>query len=112
MVTKRRDAPMIYAPARPPRDEAALGDYVYRELTRVGDALRASRMLVVPTCYVAPAKPVEGQLVRADGVHWDPGEGVGYYCYWDGNWQRWAVERDKDDKDEKDVNDGEDHNDY
>ena len=34
----------------------------------------------------APRNPEEGDVVRADGVGWDPGSGRGYYGRDDGDW--------------------------
>ncbi len=91
MVERRQDLP-FYSPRRAPEDERELGDYVYHELRGMAEALRACRTVVIPKTSVAPAKPVEGQLVRVDGDGWDPGDGAGFYCYHDGRWHRWAVE--------------------
>lgn len=39
-----------------------------------------------PVRGVAPAKPVNGMLVQADGVGWNPGAGAGYYERKGGAW--------------------------
>jgi hypothetical protein len=36
--------------------------------------------------HVPPVKPREGLLVYADGTHWNPGSGAGYYVYYAGAW--------------------------
>lgn len=39
-----------------------------------------------PLRGVAPAKPVNGMIVQADGVGWNPGAGAGYYERKGGAW--------------------------
>lgn len=36
----------------------------------------------------APASPIEGMLVNANGTTWDPGDGAGLYEYRGGAWVR------------------------
>lgn len=54
-----------------------------------------SRALCEPVPYQlhavlhkAPAKPVEGMCVVADGKDWDPGGGAGRYLYINGKWSK------------------------
>jgi hypothetical protein len=44
------------------------------------------RGFVMDTLNVAPARPVEGQTVKADGVNWNPGAGGGVYQWRGGAW--------------------------
>lgn len=43
--------------------------------------------LLLSTSYAAPDKLAEGMVVLADGTHWDPGSGAGFYGYRNGGWQ-------------------------
>lgn len=40
-----------------------------------------------PLFTEAPVNPEEGQIVRADGVGWNPGSGRGFYGYDNGTWR-------------------------
>lgn len=42
--------------------------------------------LLLATSYKAPEKPQDGMIVKADGTHWNPGSGAGYYGYTSGSW--------------------------
>ena len=42
--------------------------------------------LLLATSYKAPEKPQDGMIVKADGTHWNPGSGAGYYGYKSGGW--------------------------
>ena len=57
------------------------------ELQRVADSFRAAQTPTIPLLYDAPAKPVDGQLARADGTSWNPGSGRGIYCFDNGVWK-------------------------
>lgn len=35
---------------------------------------------------VAPDKPRDGLIAKADGTNWNPGSGEGVYCYYGGSW--------------------------
>jgi hypothetical protein len=58
------------------------------------DLAAISRESQRPTCesvklqilYAAPARPVNGMMVYADGTLWNPGAGVGFYGYQAGAW--------------------------
>lgn len=36
----------------------------------------------------APARPVTGLTVLADGTNWNPGSGAGVYTYYGGSWNK------------------------
>lgn len=55
------------------------------ELQRVADSSEAAQTPTISISYAAPAKPITGQLVFADGTQWNPGSGRGLY-YFDGVW--------------------------
>lgn len=43
--------------------------------------------LLLDELKAAPAKPVEGMVVFADGVTWNPGAGRGVYAYHGAAWR-------------------------
>lgn len=47
---------------------------------------RPQPFLLLATSYAAPGKPQDGMIVKADGTHWNPGSGAGYYGYTSGSW--------------------------
>lgn len=49
-------------------------------LSQVGDGF------VLNTLYVAPKKPVEGLVIKADGTTFNPGSGSGVYVYRGAAW--------------------------
>jgi hypothetical protein len=48
---------------------------------------RPQPFMLLATSYVAPPKIMNGMVVLADGVQWDPGSGAGFYGYRNGAWQ-------------------------
>ena len=42
--------------------------------------------MLLATSYAAPGKPQDGMIVKADGTHWDPGSGAGFYGYSGSAW--------------------------
>ena len=60
--------------------------YLWQELQRLAGAFRQAQTVSLPILYVAPVKPVEGQLVIADGTDWNPGSGAGVYYFLAGSW--------------------------
>lgn len=65
--------------------EVFLGD----ELLEITKAFGAVENVRLARQHVAPAKVEDGQLARADGTDWDPGDGAGVY-YWDGDESAWV----------------------
>lgn len=63
--------------------------------------------LRLPVLSAEPDKPRDGTVAYADGVAWDPGEGQGYYAYFDGAWHKLNVAADLDGV-EGDISDIED----
>lgn len=73
---------MAYVPTPPPTDPAQLMPWVQRELQAISQAWEQTQQFVIlETLYVAPEKPREGMVVKADGTSWDPGSGAGFYGY-------------------------------
>jgi hypothetical protein len=77
---------MNYKPAQAtPSDQPSLIRYLFRELTRIGQAFDTITPNA-PTLNVAPVRPQEGDMVIADGTNWNPGSGNGLYIYLNSTW--------------------------
>jgi len=72
-----------YVPESPPLD-TEVTEWIRRELQKISDAFEAPD---VPILYLEPTKPRDGQLVRADGVEWNPGSGRGLYIFDEALWK-------------------------
>lgn len=59
-----------------------LAKYVDDEFAQVASALQSNDPFTV--FYAAPTRPRVGMLVYADGTHWNPGAGEGFYEYTSG----------------------------
>jgi len=80
-----------YSPLPPPNfdpksDTAKLAAAVDREFRRLSGLLNALADGHLDITYVAPTKPVEGDIRYADGTLWNPGSGKGLYQYRSGVW--------------------------
>lgn len=73
---------MAYIPSNVPREADALSAFLATELQRVSREMQSVQpAIVLDTLYVAPQKPREGMIVKADGTTWNPGSGAGWYGY-------------------------------
>jgi hypothetical protein len=61
---------------------------VNEEFDKIANALQAMQVdhLEMREHNVAPDKPREGYIYKADGSDWDPGSGTGIYEYNTGAW--------------------------
>jgi hypothetical protein len=70
----------MYTPTPVPQTD--LSAYLDKELRAIALALLSPEpFYILQTLNVAPPKPREGMIVKADGTHWNPGSGAGVYCY-------------------------------
>jgi hypothetical protein len=76
----------FYAPAPVPNDPNDLTRFIASELGKLQAAIAALSAGHLDMVYVAPTKPREGDLRLADGTQWNPGSGVGVYCYYGSAW--------------------------
>lgn len=78
---------MNYTPNAVPNDPASIPEFLQRELSVISRTLqgKVSSVWMAPR-NVAPDKPRDGLLVKADGTNWDPGSGEGVYCYYGAAW--------------------------
>ena len=57
------------------------------ELEKIAQAMdTADAMLNLDMLYAAPKKYRTGSIVLADGTTWNPGSGMGVYCYYAAAW--------------------------
>lgn len=78
---------MIYNPTIPPNNPAELPGFLLQELANLRKALEQPQPYVfLDTLSVAPIRPREGMVVKADGTNWNPGSGAGVYAYVGGAW--------------------------
>ena len=73
-----------YQPGSIPENPEYLGEFVIRELNKLGDIIYNVAQLRLEQTNVAPVKPRDGDIRYADGTNWDPesaGLGAGIYAY-------------------------------
>lgn len=63
-----------------------LRKYVEGELARIQQATVVMDDVTFLTRYAAPAGPIAGMVVFADGTTWNPGSGRGLYEYRTSSW--------------------------
>ena len=66
---------MRYEPEQAPKEITA--EYLIRELRRIADSIKDRYEI----SYAEPDKPRAGDVVYADGTHWNPGSGEGIYRF-------------------------------
>ena len=75
-----------YSAGPPPLNlQPELRSYLDEELVRIAAVLNA-KFLYTEALTSAPAKPIDGLIVYADGTIWDPGSGEGFYGYENSAW--------------------------
>ena len=68
-------------------------DNINYELDSISSEIQTlSEVLPTSVCHAEPKKLMEGMLVYADGIDWDPGLGEGLYFYIDTTWKRISLE--------------------
>ena len=77
-----------YQPGSIPENPEYLGEFVIRELNKLGDIIYNVAQLRLEQTNVAPVKPRDGDIKYADGTNWNPGSGVGVYAYIGGAWTK------------------------
>lgn len=75
------------APEVPP-ELAPYADHVDLELQRVQEALTSKDLLTLVELNEAPKRLITGMVALADGSHWNPGSGAGFYGYYGGSWKK------------------------
>lgn len=80
---------MPYIPTQCPAiqgDVEALRAWVQEEFYRIAQAQAVVDGVTYNVLYAAPAGPVAGMTVFADGTTWNPGSGRGLYEYRTSSW--------------------------
>lgn len=78
---------MSYTPSDVPTSAEALPSFLAFEHQSIARAFTSQQPYVyIQTLNVAPTKPKEGQIAKADGTNWNPGSGAGVYVYQAGVW--------------------------
>ena len=77
-----------YQPGSIPENPEYLGEFVIRELNKLGDIIYNVAQLRLEQTNVAPEKPRDGDIRYADGTNWNPGGGIGIYAYIGGSWTK------------------------
>jgi len=62
--------------------------WIAGELQRIGEAFRTMDEVQLEVLTAPPLHPRAGMLVYADGTHWNPGAGAGFYGYVGTAWQK------------------------
>lgn len=78
-----------YFPSHPPGNADDLASWLYDELQRIADNMRAKQYIEganLQILHAAPSKATEGDIVYADGADWNPGDGKGAYIYFNSTW--------------------------
>ena len=68
----------------------ANGEGRRRGSTALRECLQNAAVLLLAALQGARKKPQDGMIVKADGTHWNPGSGAGYYGYTSGSWSFWG----------------------
>tara|TARA_R110002020_G_scaffold3587_1_gene15998 strand:+ start:2774 stop:3052 length:279 start_codon:yes stop_codon:yes gene_type:complete len=77
-----------YQPGSIPENPEYLGEFVIRELNKLGDIIYNVAQLRLEQTNVEPEKPRDGDIRYADGTNWNPGSGVGIYAYIGAAWTK------------------------
>ena len=77
-----------YVPGQVPDSAADLTRFLREELEQIRQVVSLMQDGQLDVTTVAPAKPRDGMLRRADGVLWNPGAGAGFYGYHSGAWNK------------------------
>lgn len=78
----------MYRPNNVPASEKELPAFLNEELWRIArEWMTADDAMFLKILHVAPSKTMEGMIVLADGVDWNPGSGQGMYRFQGGSWK-------------------------
>lgn len=77
----------MYTPNSVPTAPTDIPSYLPGELRAIANAFTSQQPFAnLQTLNVAPSKPREGMIIKADGTNWNPGSGAGFYGYVGGVW--------------------------
>ena len=78
----------FYQPGSIPENPDYLGEFVIRELKKLGDILFNVSALRLEELHAEPDKPRSGDIRYADGTNWNPSGGRGIYAYIGTTWTK------------------------
>ena len=76
-----------YVPGQVPESASDIPRFLRQELQQIQQAISLVQDGQLDVTTVAPSKPRDGMLRRADGTSWNPGSGQGVYCYYNAAWR-------------------------
>ena len=77
-----------YVPGQVPDNKDDLPRFLREELRQIQQAISLVQDGQIDVTTVAPSKPRDGMIRRADGTSWNPGGGAGVYCYFSAAWNK------------------------
>ena len=77
-----------YVPGQVPDNKDDLPRFLREELRQIQQAISLVQDGQIDVTTVAPSKPRDGMVRRADGSGWNPGGGAGVYCYFSAAWNK------------------------
>ena len=78
-----------YVPGQVPDNASDIPRFLRDELEQIRQTISLVQDGQIDVTTVAPAKPRDGMIRRADGVGWSPsGLGAGVFCYFAGTWNK------------------------
>lgn len=80
----------FYQPGSIPENPEYLGEFVIRELKKLGDIVYNVASMRLEQLHAEPDKPRNGDIRYADGSDWNPGQGKNLYYYNGTNWIAFA----------------------
>ena len=78
----------FYQPGSIPENPEYLGEFVIRELKKLGDILFNVSALRLEELHEEPDKPRNGDIRYADRSDWNPGGGAGIDAYIGSSWTK------------------------
>ena len=78
----------FYQPGSIPENPEYLGEFLIRELKKLGDIVYNVSNLRLEEFHDEPDKPINGDIRYADGSDWNPGGGAGIYAYIGSSWTK------------------------
>jgi hypothetical protein len=76
-----------YVPGQVPDNAADIPRFLREELEQIRQSISLVQDGQLDVTTVAPSKPRDGMLRRADGTGWNPGSGQGVYCFYNAAWR-------------------------
>ena len=77
-----------YVPGQVPDNAADIPRFLRQELEQIRQTISLVQDGQIDVTTVAPTKPRDGMIRRADGTGWNPGAGAGVYCFYSAAWNK------------------------